>query len=217
MMQRCVLTLAFLLHVSLCFSAQLTPILDDKGIGVTIDATAWPQSLRKDLVSGLTNRLLIRVSLLSGTQVVQQRAVEIAIRYDLWDERFAMSLMLDGIETQTRTIQNMDEMRTILQKLRLPGLFSVTKDVTAQSHTITTEVLLNPIDRERMEMIRKWVADNSVGPTDIGAHTSRGEWGMAIFNRIFEQYAQGADIAAVWRESSTSGPFLIEDRTHESR
>jgi len=217
MMGRSVWTLALLLHSSFSFGAQLTPLLRDKQIGVAIEATAWPRTLRKDLTSGLTNRILIRVSLLQGAQIVQQRAVEIAVRYDLWDERFAMHVLIDGVESEVRTLQNPDDMLAVLLKLRLRGLFTVTKDAVQQVHTITTEVLLNPIDRERMEMIRKWVAENTAGPTDMGAHTSRNGWEIDIFNRIFEQYAKGADIAAVWRETSTSQPFAVEDLVDESR
>jgi hypothetical protein len=68
-----------------------------------------------------------------------------------------------------------------------------------------------------MEMIKKWVAENTTGPTDMGAHTSRNKWELDIFNRIFEQYANGADIAAVWREASTSRSFAIGDLVDESR
>ena len=33
----------------------------------------------------------------------------------------------------------------------------------------------------------------------------------AIFNKIFEQYAQGADVAATWKESLSSKPFRTGD------
>jgi hypothetical protein len=31
----------------------------------------------------------------------------------------------------------------------------------------------------------------------------------AIFNRIFEQYADGSNVAAAWRAAATSRPFRI--------
>jgi hypothetical protein len=37
----------------------------------------------------------------------------------------------------------------------------------------------------------------------------------AIFNRIFEQYARGADVAAIWKESLSSTPFKIQEVSDE--
>jgi len=217
MRSRCVLTLALFLHTTLSFASQLVPTLDEQGVGVSIEGSAWPATLTKDLISGLTNRILVRVRLFRGAEFVQQRAVEIGVRYDLWDERFAMTVTLDGIETEARVFQTTEEMLAALHDLSVHGVFASTKFAAGQPHTITTEVLLNPIDRERMEVIRKWVAENSGGPTDIGASTAGGGWGINVFNRIFEQYSKGADFAAVWRETAASRPFRLEDLSDETR
>lgn len=216
MMARCVTTLALLLHAAIGWAAQLTPSLESGQLSVLVESTALPDSLRKDLTSGLTNRILIRVTLASGAQIVQQRAVEIAVRYDLWDERFVTSIALDGTETQARDLQSVDEVQALLRQLRLPRLFATTGMTPTRLHTVTAEILLNPVDRERMEMIRKWVAENSIAPADIGGRNTGG-LSLALFNRIFEQYATGADIAAIWRERITSRPFKLEDLAQESR
>lgn len=228
MMWRGVATFTLLLHATFGWAAQLTPILNNGQLAVLVESTAWPETLRKDLTSGLTNRILIRATLSHGTEVVQQRAVEIAIRYDLWDERFEMNVAVDGVdmsshqfqsrlEMSSRTIESQDDMQAVLRKLHLPRLFSTTAMAAAQLYTVTTETLLNPVDRERMEMIKKWVAENSIAPTDIGGPSTGGGLSVTLFNRIFEQYAKGADIAAVWRETSTSRPFKLEDLSNEGR
>lgn len=210
-------TLALLLNSVIGWAGQLTPTLDDGQLSVQIEATGWPDTLRKNLASGLTNRILIRASLARGPQIVQQRTVEIVIRYDLWDEHFTMNVALDGVAADARTIPNVDQMQMALRKLRLPHLFATHGAAAMQTHTITTEILLNPVDRERMEMIRKWVAENSIAPADIGGPTSGGDLGVTLFNRIFEQYAKGADLAAAWKETSHSRPFRLEELTDENR
>lgn len=217
MIRRCVATFTLLLCAMDGWAGQLTPGLDDGQLSVLIESTEWPGALRKDLTSGLTNRILIRVRLARGAEIVQQRAVEIAIRYDLWDERFLMNVTVDGVEANNRTIPNAQDMQTVLRKLHLPGLFPTTGLAATQAHTLTAEILLNPVDRERMEMIRKWVAENSIPPADIGGRTAGGALSVTLFNRIFEQYAKGADIAAIWRETSTSRPFRLEELSDESR
>lgn len=217
MMPRCVLTLALLFYAVTGCGSQITPFLGERGLGVAIESTEWPATLNKDLTSGLANRILIRVRLLQRAQVVRERAVEITIRYDLWDERFALSVSVDGAEVEARTLRTKEEVLVELGALRFRKLFEIPKSAGSELYLLTTEMLLNPIDRERMEMIKKWVVENSAGPTDMGAHPSESALGAAIFNRIFEQYASGADIAAVWREVGSSRPFRVEDLSDEAR
>jgi hypothetical protein len=227
MMWRWVATFTLLLHATFSWATQLTPIMESGQLAVLVESTAWPDTLPKDLTSGLTNRILVRVTLARGEQIVQQRAVEIAIRYDLWDEHFEMNVAVDAVEvdsdafhsrleTSSHTIQSRDDMQAVLRKLHLPRLFSTTELTAAQIYTLRAEVLLNPVDRERMEMIKKWVADNSIAPADIGRGNGGG-LAVTIFNRIFEQYAKGADIAAIWHETSTSRPFRLEELSDASR
>ena len=217
MMWRCVATFTLLLHTAIGSAGQVTPTLEGDNLSVRIESTAWPATLRKDLTSGLTNRILIRARLARGAEIVQQRAVEIAIRYDLWDERFMMDVTLDGVAAGARTIRNAEEMQAALRNLRLPPLFAADRVSAAQAHTVTAEILLNPVDRERMEMIKKWVAENSIPPADIGGRTAGGALSVTLFNRIFERYAKGADIAAIWQETSTSRPFRLQELTDEGR
>lgn len=209
-------TIALLLHAAIGWASQLTPSLEGEQLSVLIESTAWPKTLRKDLTSGLTNRILIRLTLARGAEIVQQRAVEIAVRYDLWDEHFVMNVTIDGTEADARTIENLEEMQATLRKLSLPRLFVTTGTPATQLHTVTAEILLNPVDRERMELIKKWVAENSIAPADIGGRNTGG-LAVTIFNRIFEQYARGAEIAAIWRETSSSRPFNLEELSDESR
>ena len=216
MIARCLATIAFVLYAAGACAAQLAPAVQNGQLGLTLESAAYPDTFRKDLTSGLTNRILVRVTLVRGTEVVRHRAVEIAVRYDLWDEHFIATVTLDGVETEARTLANMEQMQAFLRRLQLPRLFATHGLERKQPFTLTAEVLLNPLDRERMEMIRKWVAQNNIGPSDVGGRNGGGDVAVAIFNKIFEQYAKGADVAAVWRETSVSQPFRIEQLADES-
>lgn len=215
MIARYLAIIAIFLYAADACGAQLTPAVHNGQLGVTLEAPAYPDTLGKDLTSGLTNRILIRVTLARGNEVVGTRAVEIAIRYDLWDEHFTTTVTLDGVQTDARTITTMEQMQAFLQRLPLPRLFAGNGLERAHALTLTAEILLNPVDRERMEMIRKWVAQNNIGPGAVGGRNS-GDLAVAIFNKIFEQYSKGADVAAVWRETSVSRPFRLEELADES-
>jgi hypothetical protein len=212
-MRRC-LTLLLLLAATGAQSAEVVATLGDGKLGARLDAIAFPASLPKELTSGLTNRLYARVSLMDAQEIAAQRTVEIAIRYDLWDEKYSVVSAMDGAIVDSRNLAGTAEMNALLRALPLPKLFDISAMPAARRLVLSVDVLLNPIDREKMRMIRKWVAQNStpVVGGDQGVSMSN-----TIFNRIFEQYADGSNEAASWRVSLTSASFTVESLSHEGR
>ena len=213
---RSLLWLALLLVASDALAAQLTPLLQRGELGVDLKGASLPPTLRKDLVSGLTNRIVIRVTLLSSGQPVAQRLVGFAIKYDLWEETFGVKVDVDAMPVSASTGQNLDEVIAMLTDLNLPRLFAVDASTSDKSIALTAEILFDPIEKERMEEIRKWVAENNrSGPPEAsslsaGLPASRST-SARLFNRIFEQYASGAPVAASWKQTVTSKPFKLEE------
>jgi hypothetical protein len=209
-----------LLAPGLATCAELTPFVHDGRLGVRLTDTKVPPTLRKDLLSGLTNRVLVQVVLRSDTLQPVRKVLDIAIQYDLWEETFNMRITVDETIVSSRTVRQVDEVLADLRDLRLPGLFVAPTPSPALS--LTAEMLFNPIDKERMDEIRKWVAENSrpaptaragfgTGlPTPAPASDSR-----ALFNKIFAEYAAGASVAAAWKDSATSRPFKLEELRDE--
>jgi hypothetical protein len=194
-------------------AAELAVFREADALGVTVQGVRFPNNLQKDLVSGLTNRLLIRITLEQTNQRARQRSAEIAIRYDLWDENFTTVTRLDGNAVDTQTQRSAQDVTTFLNRIRLIRLFP-TAGMDARSElSVRAELLLNPIDRERMENIRKWVLDNSARPQldPAGAlAASDASLANAVFNRIFEQYASGSDLAAAWQLDVSTPPFTLQ-------
>lgn len=194
-------------------AAELTPMMGDRQLGVAIHAIALPATMPKDLISGLTNTLLIHIELLSGSERVDQKTVEIAIQYDLWDETFKLTMAVNDAPVLVQPHSTRREIDAFLADIRLPDLFSVSEIRADRAATLRAAMLLNPIERERIEAIKKWVAGNSTyTPADTPGFSDKrvgNARSNAIFNRIFEQYAQGSDVAAIWKESLSSQPFKI--------
>jgi hypothetical protein len=193
-------------------AAEVTHFIADGKIGARVQALAFPESLPKDLRSGLTNRLLLRASLLQGEQPRSTATIEIALKYDLWDERFQTVLTINGVAANAPSLRTVEAAVSWLSDLRLPGLFEL--PVSSGTLTLKAEALLNPIERERLERIREWVKENSnYVPLDGSVQGRTPESGSnAIFNRIFEQYAAGDDVAAQWRREVVSAPFSVSAR-----
>jgi hypothetical protein len=194
------------------YAAEVFATVTEGKLGARIDAISFPGTLPKELTSGLTNRFYVRVSLFDAHATLDQRAVEVAIRYDLWDQVFTVVSTMNGATIESRSLATLAEITALLGALPLPRLFDPATLPTARDLTLRVEVLLNPIDRERMRMIRKWVAQNSTPEVGAGQGFSTTN---AIFNRIFEQYSQGSDVAAVWRIDASSKPFRLDNLMHE--
>jgi hypothetical protein len=195
-------------------AAEVSVTLSEGKLGARIDAISYPATLPKELTSGLTNRFYARVTLLDAVEIIDQRAVEIAIRYDLWDQKFSIVSTMDGTTVESRTFTSVADVNALLGALPLPKLFDAAKLPLARELMLRVEVLLNPIGREKMRMLRKWVAQNSTPEVsgDQGISMSN-----TLFNRIFEQYTDGSDIAAVWRVAAESKPFRLDNLANERR
>jgi hypothetical protein len=196
-------------------AAELIPVVRDHNLGVAIRAVALPTTFPKDLVSGLTNKLLIHVSLFSGGRQVDRKNAEISIKYDLWDETFKLTMTVNEAVVDVRSNLTREAVEAFLADIRIPDLFAAGEIREDGVAALRVEMLLNPIERERIEAIQQWVSENSTytpadtpgfGDKRVGSSRSN-----AIFNRIFEQYAHGADTAATWKESVSSKPFKIEE------
>jgi hypothetical protein len=191
---------------------RVQPVLTGNAWGLELDALDYPSTLPRELQSGLTNRLFLRVSVLDGTAVLQQRTAEIAIRYDLWEQTFIVTLTLDRTPPESQKLATLADVTAYLAALRISRLFARTS-LPHRALVLRAELLLNPIGREKLRMIRKWVADNST--PEVGADRGPSS-GNALFNRIFEQYADGSDMAAVWRVDLRSRPFNPDDSVDEA-
>jgi hypothetical protein len=191
-------------------AAELTPVVRGHTIGVHCAGIAWPATLTKDLMSGLTNTLVIHVALWSDSRRLDQKIAVLAIKYDLWEETFSLTVAVDEALILTRNAETQPQIEAFLANLELPELFAASEVPREKNATLRIEMLLNPIERERLEAIKKWVLENNTSiPADTSGFSDKriGTSGSnEVFNKIFEQYAGGAEVAA-WRASLSSKPF----------
>jgi len=211
---RCALAFAMLIDLvamPLC-AAELTPRVDGAQLGISISGVSYPETLARDLRSGLENRILIQVAVVTQSRVVAHADITIAVKYDLWEEKF--KLKKTGGKVEEREFKEAADVIAYLSVPPLTQLFSLDALPQAESCVAKAEILINPIEREKMERLRQWVADNSTpgGVVRAGmAPTPLTSMPNDLFNKIFEQYVRGANIIAPWRLGVTSKPFLTHD------
>jgi hypothetical protein len=213
-------SLLLVLAMNRLWAAEVIPIIDSQRAGVEIRHLPFPDTLDGDLKSGLSSRLLVRVTLEAESHPLARQAIELTTKYDLWDETFAMTVKVGDANIARQTLSRLSDVRERLDDLRLPNLFATGGLDTGRSLVVKVELLLNPIERERMEEIRKWVAQNTThtAPVDPDRPASTAPLADSaadrIFNRIFEQYASGAEVAAGWHLSLESKPFTLKEPIH---
>jgi hypothetical protein len=198
-------------------ATQLAPLFQEGELGVVLRAVVLPPTLRKDLVSGLTNRILIRMTFASARRPGVQRLAGIAVKYDLWEETFVVKVTLDDVVVSSTTYQTVDEVISMLTDITLPRLFPVDAAAdTGHEISLAAEILFDPIEKARMEEVRKWVAETDRPSPPDGTGLSPGlsaprSTSARVFNRIFAQYAAGAPVAATWKQTVASKPFKLEE------
>ena len=193
-------------------AAEVTASIADAKLGIAVSALQMPTEFDRELTSGLTHRIYVRCSLLDATTLLQQRAAEITIRYDLWDQQFIVNTTMNNTVADSRRLATIADVKAFFAPLRLTNLFATATLPTNRQMTMRSELLLNPIEREKLSNIRKWVAANST--PSMGAEQGD-SMSSTIINRLFEQYADGSDIAAVWRVDVTSAPFRLDTLAHD--
>jgi hypothetical protein len=218
------IALLYLFALSQSAAAELTPFVEDGQLGVAVAELPFPPSINKDLMSGLTNRILLRVTLWDGAQTLATKDVELAILYDLWEENFKLTVTINRTVVRTEVYAHEADILSFLRNARLPNLFDMTPLAGKRRVIVRADALLNPIDRERVAKLKRWVAENStVAPLSRPPITpNNGSLDQApsttpsnvLFNRIFSQYATGTDLAAAWRVAVISMPFNPEDLTN---
>lgn len=194
-------------------AADLSPSVSGDRLGVTIIGVNFPETLPSDLMSGLQNELLIRITVRSMNTAIERADITITAKYDLWDEIFTLDASRDDRQMFQFTTRELSQVISGLSSLQLTNLFQVGTLPRTNNLVLQADILMNPVEREKMERLRQWVAANSaprpaVGGGVNGALASRRN---DLFNTIFEQYVKGADVVAPWRTTITSRPFNVAD------
>ncbi len=197
-------------------AAELRPRIDDQQIGASLSGLLFPDTLVKDLASGLDNRVLIRVAVIAKAKPIGGANVTVLIKYDLWEEVFNVRMMIGEVTTYRTDFKQVQDVIVHLSRLQLTKLFPIDSLPQDQGLALQAEILINPVEREKIEKLRKWVAANTV-PNGVGRSASvLTSKPNDLFNTIFEQYLQGADIAAPWKLTVISKVFRPRGLREES-
>jgi hypothetical protein len=198
-------------------AADLTPRISNQGLGLSLSALTFPESLEKDLKSGFENRVLLRAVLLASTKIVARRDVVVTVKFDLWDELFTVRTFVGTDKISELTLKETKGVIAYLSGLQLENVFPTSAFQTEKDLVLQAEISLNPIEREKIERVRKWVASNSAPGGAVGVKAGGSPLTAKpndLFNAIFDQYIRGEDIVAPWKVTLTSNAFIWQPQVN---
>ncbi len=198
-------------------AAEVVPRVESGQLAVSLIDVAWPDSLSPDLKSGIENKILARFTLLAGIQFLQQIDATIFVKYDLWDEVFRVRMTVGSESRPQLEFKGARDLLAYLARLDFPKLIALDALPQGGPLTLQSDVLINPVEREKIERLRKWVAANSV-PNAIGTAQSATLTSRPndLFNRIFEQYVAGDEMPAPWKTTVISRTFDLKSMVPEA-
>lgn len=176
--------------------------LSDNRIQVSLTEINYPESLAQELKSGLSTNILIQIELRDNNIVFQKQDIHLSAKYDLWDENFVVQVTSANANVDSFVLPTLGLVLEQLYTITLPTII-LPADLARESLSISVKLLLNPIDRERIKLLRKFVADNSV-PGAVESAADNSEENQSLFRLIFEQYTNGIDVGAIWQTSATA-------------
>lgn len=196
-------------------SAELKPFIKNDHLGLNITDMDLPPNLKRDLKSGLTNKFLILTTAKCEPNIKLESNLEIAMKYDLWEGSFSATLIQNQGEVKKMKYSSLLDILNYLGKIRLENIFPMKQVSSCKILTITSDILFDPISKEKLEKIKKWVNENST-PNPVGTgNTGNLSRSGRIFSQIFEQYANGESVGSFWKTQLLTEPFSPSELKYE--
>ncbi len=213
-----------------CFSSQgtfasterLDPFLRGGSVGLKISDLALPEDLlKKSLKSGLSTSFLVQAAFVDTHGANFQKSWFIKFRYDLWDEHFI-------VEQQEKDDVIAKTEKELFEKLSNFILHPIVARSEWPLKGVTqarVRFWLNPIEKEKMKQIRKWISQNAVAsagegksglpdgaPGPMPATSGHGIRFPGLFDRLLDKQAMPS---ATWTSMLESKPFQLKDLANE--
>ncbi|MGK5089443.1 hypothetical protein WDW86_17980 [Bdellovibrionota bacterium FG-2] len=164
---------------------------------------------------------MFQLKLTHGKQAAFSKEYIFGVFYDLWDEVFLSSLSSGASGKESRVFRSSDEVLAWLESIKLFPIEKISVLNPATSYSLEVTVLLDPIQKDRAEVIRKWVSENNVntgispaqGNGSGAPNPGQGQIGSMSSNRImgalFSEYLSEGLSSTKWKTTVRSKEFRI--------
>ncbi|WOH38272.1 hypothetical protein RI844_03275 [Thalassotalea fonticola] len=238
---RLVTLLGMIIFSNMAYGVEIEHRVMNNSLMVTISDINYPQNLiENELTSGLPNNFTVIFSVKNKKGVHYVKSITYQITFDLWDEIYLIKTISDNVNSDVRTLSKKADIIDFINKIRFESAEILTGLTKNQAYEITAQVLVNPVNTQRIEKIRRWIASSqgfselsedsqhnrsprpistpsassSANVTDTGIGGSARPRFQKLFDQIMEQYMELKETPALWKSDVASGSILFKSDLH---
>ncbi len=189
---------------SLGNASSLIPFRSGASLGANLKITELPKELfKKNLKNGFTTTLLYKVSIQNPKGPLPANQQVFTVYYDLWNEEFYANFPLAPgkkpavLRTPEEVMARMEE----VVFLPLTPLVELDPQAPIQ---IKAQVYLDPIQKDRLAAVGKWISENSLSIERTSSPNS-------VFSALVNQYLNEGLASLSWKTEISSKPFRVSD------
>ncbi len=201
---------------------QPVPFIRDGAVGLKMKGLTLPIDLfNKSLKSGLSTSFLVQAVFVDTHGANLQKSWLIKFRYDLWDEHF----IIDQQEKESVIAKSEKDLFDKLSNLTLYPIIAKNEWQMKGVTQARVRFWLNPIEKEKIKEIRKWISKNAVAsagegksgipggaPGPMPATSGHGIRFPGLFDRLLDKQSTPS---ATWTTTLESKPFQLKDLANE--
>ncbi len=160
---------------------------------------AFPKGVQEKLSSGLTQQVLIKVSLerRGETPPVAYWARNIGVTYKLWEEKYIVSL--EDISGRRSASVKTKRQAVDLAGALVEAPITDVRGIPAGAYRLRVRIETNPVSKEMVEKIRQWLARSRASKADAPAPSNYfGSFVGALVDRRISRADHQIDFVSQW-------------------
>lgn len=185
-------------------------------LGAYVECSSYPvEPLKKQLSTGFSTMFLIKARLVRGEWKSEEVLSYMEMFYDLWDEVYVLK-QSSARKTDQKQFKTQEKLLEYLGSFATHDIIPLNKLKKDKKFSIEINISMNPISKDRVEKMKKWLAESTVNPSLHKTGASEGEstkdFGMQfnrLFKKIFDEYTQSGTTKAEWSVQLLSQPVEV--------
>ena len=186
-----------------------------KNLSFRLDRTSFLSTkAKKNLSSGLSTKALVLARLIElPDHQIDQLFITIDSKYDLWDEKFYVTLS----DSPRLTLLKQDDLEKLYEA---PGPFQSMSGSSLKkgtSYKIEVVETLNPLDKEKFESLQKWVTEQRSTLRSASANADASVSNVipetsfsTLFYSLWKRASEGDVLTGEISRHEESDPFRVE-------
>lgn len=210
LLRHTVAVISALVLAPLCFSFPLSAEeLPVRRVGVSVSGQqlkvtfshrdSFPPAVRKKLTSGLTTSVIVELSLerQGSKKLATYWARTVEITYDLWEDKFIV-VQEDAAVRRRKVVESKGQaidLAAVLAKVPIANF----KDLPPGIYRIRAKIETNPVSKEMLTKIRRWLARSRAAQTGAaGPANYFGSFVGALVDRRISQADRSVEFVSQW-------------------